>query len=258
VKGFPKDLSLDALMQWSQQFGSVLDIQMKRSKASHKFNGCAIITFSDKGMADRLVNQSVLKFKDMELNKETKLAQNQRKRQLLESKKGTDLLVNKMKNISVDTTAEEKKAILLLEGTVLQLKGMPRRLVAKEKKKKSNRIKEFFSGYGKVVYVSSDSSANCLIQFIDRSIAQKVLDLNKTLTDDKQVVHKLIFNGKEVTARLLSVDEEMAFWVRANKRTQKKTGLKQNGVKETKGQLGKRPNLLDSGQESKRLTPATA
>ena len=62
VKGCPSETTLDELFQWSQECGSVESIQMRRKPKKKVFKGCVFITYSSKSMADKIINESVLKF----------------------------------------------------------------------------------------------------------------------------------------------------------------------------------------------------
>ena len=68
LKGIPKETTSDELLEWAQQLGPILEI--RPLKTYSRFNGCALVTFAIIESAEKVVNQSVLKLKGIELSKE--------------------------------------------------------------------------------------------------------------------------------------------------------------------------------------------
>ena len=251
LKGIPKDTTLDELMEWSRQLGPILEV--RRVKAGKEFNGCAFVTFADKVSAEKVVNQSILKFKDVELSKEIKLK--------AKTDKKENSLVKGMEGISMDTTEETvDKSVIELEAAVLLLKDMPRKVVRNEKKNKTNRIKDFFSKYGKAVYVGTDASANCLIQFGEPLGAQKAFNAIKMSNGSvgREEVLKFEFEGHPITAQLLTGEEELNHWIKAKKRIEKKKRRQKRPNNKTKHHRKRSNSSQTLGLEPKRLAPAMA
>lgn len=108
------------------------------------------------------------------------------------------------------------------QSAIVALKGLPQTMVAKEKLKKSDKIRQHMSPFGKIGRICSDGSANCLIQFEDRSAFQKLMASTKNYKDDQgdgsEQIGKLVVEGHEVTIRLLTELEENDYWNRVKKK----------------------------------------
>ncbi|KAK2190495.1 hypothetical protein NP493_78g03018, partial [Ridgeia piscesae] len=71
VKGFPLDVSLDALMEFFEKFGKVDQIQMRKDM-KRNFKGSIFIVFNSKEDGEKFLNTEPVEYSGTELKKETR------------------------------------------------------------------------------------------------------------------------------------------------------------------------------------------
>ena len=73
LKGFPKDVTLDEIMQFCSQYGQVESVKMRRNlKKNGEFKGCIMVVYHSEEDANKVLDTIDLKFKEIELLKENK------------------------------------------------------------------------------------------------------------------------------------------------------------------------------------------
>ena len=143
-------------------------------------------------------------------------------------------LTDQLNNASINSSSDSLRG----QSAIVALKGLPQTMVAKEKLKKSDKIRQHMTTYGKVGHICTDGSANCLVQFEDRSaVNQLMTSATKTSSSDGQQRNKLVVEGHEVFIRVLDGQEEKDYWIRVN-RKKEVSAKKKTEMKEKKGKDG--------------------
>jgi hypothetical protein len=226
LKGFPKDITLDEVMVWCKQYGTIDSVQMRRIPATNEFKGSIFVTYSQQSMADQLLNNGIVKYKDCNLLMENKVRYHERKVQFIKEKKRlrAQKRQRKEQQMVVDSKVQQKAKInetnaetvnpIEVESAVLKLNGLPRRLAY-------DKIKKYFSKYAKVVFVTKvNSKGDCFVRFGNKNDANNVLAVTK-IQSEVQNCDKVIIEGKTATAEVLTGEEEKKFWIQNNKRFEK-------------------------------------
>ncbi len=209
LKGFPKDITFDEVMLWCKQYGTIDSVQMRRIPATHEFKGCIFVTYSEKSMADQLLNNRIVKYKDFDLLAENKVRYHERKVQFIKEKKRlrAQKRQRKEQQMVVDSKVQQKAKInetnaetvnpIEVESAVLKLNGLPRRLAY-------DKIKKYFSKYAKVVFVTKvNSKGDCFVLFGNKNDANNVLAVTN-IQSDVQNCNKVVIEEKTATAEVLT------------------------------------------------------
>jgi hypothetical protein len=177
-------------------------------------------------MADQLLNNRIVKYKDFDLLAENKVRYHERKVQFIKEKKRLRAHKRQQKEqqMFVDSKVEQKAETnetnaqtinpIEVESAVLKLNGLPRRLAY-------HKIKKYLSKYAKVVFVTKvNSKGDCFVRFGNKNDANNVLAVTN-IQSDVQNCNKVVIEGKTATAEVLTGEEEKNFWIENNKRFEK-------------------------------------
>ncbi|CAI5437637.1 unnamed protein product [Caenorhabditis angaria] len=215
MKGFPQDSQLDQIMSWAQQFGELENVLMRRlGKEDRIFKGSAFVTYKTREEAE-VAQKSDAKFGEIELvkmmqddywalkNKETKES-----RAAAKAAKG---------NKSATENAEKEKARNVArfdKGLILAIDGLGEQATV-------DTIKTFFKQYGSVGYVAHENnSSTAEIRFNNDSEGGAQSGWDKAVAAGTD--GKVIFQEKELTARVLDGEEEEKYWTEFNARKNNK------------------------------------
>lgn len=73
LKGFPKDSTLDKIMEFCSQYGPVEAVQMRKNlKSNGEFKGCIFVTYAKVEDAEKILSSDGINYNDLELLKENK------------------------------------------------------------------------------------------------------------------------------------------------------------------------------------------
>ncbi|CAG2100650.1 unnamed protein product [Medioppia subpectinata] len=241
VTGFPPKTTADELIHWSKQFAGVLSVRPNRLKTSRLFDGTVSVIFTDKSMADKMRAQSGVAFNGHELAVETKLEHNFRQKALIpkHGNNGSKGTVGPTTNGHTDSEAKK--------GTnpiVVKLIGLKRSVSV-------DRIKKCLSLYGRVVYVGRHPTGYCLAHFADRSDGLRLLadSIGPTAEDAKGVTgHKVCIAKNEVTAQLLTEEEEKQFWSVMVEKTVRHNRLRKQANEHKKRKRSVSHTVVDSAK----------
>jgi hypothetical protein len=174
-------------------------------------------------MADQLLNNRIVKYKDCDLLTENKVRYHERKVQFIKEKKQlrAEKRQRKEQQMVVDSKVEQKAKTdetntetvnpIEVSSAVLKLNGLPRSMAY-------DKIKKYFSKYAKVVFVTKvNSKGDCFVRFGNKNDAKNVLAVTN-IESDVQNCDKVIIEGKTATAQVLTGEEEKKFWIENNKR----------------------------------------
>ncbi|CAB3410871.1 unnamed protein product [Caenorhabditis bovis] len=217
MKGFPQDTQLDAIMSWANKFGEVENILMRRVKPGDRtFKGSIFATYKTREEAE-VAQKSEEKFNDIELvkmmqddywtlkNKETKEA------------RAANKAAKAAKNASENAEKDKAKNVARFDkGLILSIDGLGDQATV-------DTIKTFFKAYGSVGYVAHENgSTTAEIRFNNDSEggAQSAWDKAVAAGQDG----KVIFQEKEITAKVLEGEEEEKYWTEFNTRKNNKAG----------------------------------
>ncbi|CAF0756609.1 unnamed protein product [Adineta ricciae] len=253
VKGFPKtaDVTIEKLLLFFEQFGSIESVQMKRQFKSKDFGGAAFVVFSNEEKAREFVDkckETPIKYEDgSEL--ECSLQDDHYKKKALEAasgKKSSDddkqARKEKRKEELEKKTNEhlEKLNNENLPGALIHLAGMAATATRE-------LIKEKFNPFTKTPWIDfNKGDAEAWVRLNEANTAKDVLQ--KVLAAAQG---KLVIADKEVTSRVVEGDEETQFWKEANaKRAAERTKKGDRFGGNKRGGFGKRNRR--GGQKRKR------
>ncbi|CAG2162432.1 unnamed protein product [Oppiella nova] len=203
AKGFPKEATVAELIQWAQRFDGFVSLQIGRHRSGRRFSGSLFMTFTDKCLADKMRNQLGVKYNDNELQMETKLEYNFRTKAFINVQK----LKSQPKTNGVSNGLSAKD-LIPDKSVVIKIMGLKRSV-------STDRLKKFFTPYGKVVYCGRHPDGHCLVQFANSLDTLNGLSAIMAPTNGG-IDPKMVINGQEVSAQVLSGDEEKQFWIVAN------------------------------------------
>ncbi|UJR33981.1 hypothetical protein I4U23_021397 [Adineta vaga] len=254
VKGFPKtaDVTMEKLLSFFEQFGSIESVQMKKQFKSKDFGGAAFVVFSTEEKAREFIEKSKetpIKYEDgSEL--EGSLQDDHYKKKALEAatgKKPSDddkqARKEKRKEDLDKKTSEhlEKLNNENLPGALIHLAGMAATATREF-------IKEKFNPFTKTPWIDfNKGDAEAWVRLNEANTAKDVLE--KVLAAGEG---KLVIADKEVISRVVEGDEETQFWKEANeKRAAERTKKGDRFGGNKRGGFGKRNNRR-GGQKRKR------
>lgn len=259
VKGFPKtaEVTIDKLLEFFEQFGSIESVQMKKQFKSKDFSGAAFVVFPTEDKAKEFVEKSKttpLKF-DENSPLECSLQDDHYKKKALEAASGVKTMEDhrRDKQTKKDKRKEdlEKKTNEHLEklnsenllGAVIHLVGMTADTTRE-------LIKEKFLPFSKLPWIDfNKGDAEAWVRLNEANTAKDVLE--KVLATGNG---KLTIQDKEITARVIEGDEEAKFWKEANeKRAVQRT---QKGEQRFAG--GKRGKRNRRGGQKRKRGPGAA
>ncbi|CAF0852962.1 unnamed protein product [Adineta steineri] len=251
VKGFPKtdDVTIDKLLVFFEQFGSIESVQMKKQFKSKDFNGAAFVVFPTEEKAREFIEKSKetpIKYEDGSVL-ECSLQDDHYKKKALESanggkassdnekyKKNNDKEVRKEKrkeDLEKQTNEHlEKLNNENLPGALIHIAGMPATGTRE-------LIKEKFNPFTKTPWIDfNKGDAEAWVRLNEANTAKDVLE--KVLAAGQG---KLAIGDKEVTSRIVEGEEETQFWKEANeKRAAERTKKHQRFGGNKRGGHGKR------------------
>ncbi|CAF0734195.1 unnamed protein product [Rotaria sordida] len=267
VKGFPKtaDITIDKLLSFFEQFGSIESVQMKKQFKSKDFNGAAFVVFSSDEKAREFVEKSKekpIKYEDGSIL-ECSLQDDFYKKKALELATGGKSIEDdgKEKQKYDKQARKEKRKDELekktnehleklnnenLSGAVIHLAGMTANVTRE-------LIKAKFNPFTKMPWIDfNKGDAEAWVRLNEANTAKDVLE--KVLAAGQG---KLMIDDKEVICRIVEGDEEVQFWKEANeKRAAQRTkkserfGGGKRGGRGGRGGHGKRNRR--GGQKRKR------
>jgi lupus La protein len=206
VKGFPEDITIDALLEFFSKYGKVENCLMRRTKGDNRvFKGSVFVTYPSREICKAIIESDSLKYGDVELTK------------LFESdyfaKKKSDFQERKLEQKSQKRTDQEKqgkfhepKELVYKTGMVIRICDIP------ESVKNHKPIKDLLQAHCEVDYVEfkgGDKEAYIRIKGEESGAAEKLLTALKESTDGK-----LLLDEHECRAELLTDEEEKKYWKR--------------------------------------------
>ncbi|CAD5209281.1 unnamed protein product [Bursaphelenchus xylophilus] len=224
VKGFPQDTTLDEIQTFVNPHGDIKNVLMRRLKKEKTFKGSVFVTFSDRESAEKFSkDEASTTFKDIAL---TKLMQDDywaKKSQETKQKRQAEKDLKKRKQ--AEQKAEEEKNALascFVKGAVLEVSGLGSEAF------KYDDLKVFFKKFGPVAFVAYEAG-NDKAQIRFDAKEEGVAEASWKKAEGEE--GKVVFNGKELTSRVLEGEEEEAYWteftkskVAKNDRSHKKFG----------------------------------
>jgi lupus La protein len=210
IKGFPPETTLDDVMEFLKPHGTVVNVVMRRVKASKAFKGSIFATFKTKEDAENFVkNEDTQKYKDIEL---TRMMQNDYwAKKIAETKelKAAEKALKQQKKFESRKKEENAhSATHFLKGQVMHVNGLPT-----EGDIDIKLLKDFFSKYAPVayaVYEPGSSEASLRFQSAEENAANKALE--KINEAAKETDGRTLFQGKEIECKVLEGEEEEKYW----------------------------------------------
>ncbi|XP_038206813.1 la protein homolog [Zerene cesonia] len=206
AKGFPKDSTLDDILQFFKQYDLVENVIMRRyqDKQSKKklFKGSVFATFKTKEQATKFLENKGLKYKDTELLllwQENYVQQKQEEYAALKEKK--------QKRGQQKEGNEEKDTFKLPTGTVLFFNEGNETLT---REKIKDALTELGAEVAYIDFKAGDTQGwvRMTKENAGKELAEKLTD-GKVKIDDAELVFKLL-EGDEETAYLEKTVEEMS------------------------------------------------
>ncbi|KHJ87344.1 la domain protein [Oesophagostomum dentatum] len=213
MKGFEQNTTLDEIMTFAKKFGQVENVLMRRTKPERIFKGSVFITYKTREEAEKAQKDDA-KFGEIELKKMMQDDYWAMKNQESKEKRQAEKMAKQAKNAAEHAEKLQAKACAkFVKGLILSIDGLPEDTSVQA-------IKEFFRKYGDVgfvVYESGQSKAEIRFSGAENG-AQEAWDKAVAGGTDG----KVLFQEKELTAKVLEGEDEEAYWTAFNASKQNK------------------------------------
>ncbi|VDM65730.1 unnamed protein product [Strongylus vulgaris] len=213
MKGFEQNTSLDDIMTFAKKFGQVENVLMRRTKPDRIFKGSVFITYKTREEAEKAQKDDA-KFGEIELKKMMQDDYWAMKNQESKEKRQAEKLAKSAKNAAEHAEKLQAKACAkFVKGLILSVDGLPEDSTVAA-------IKEFFKKFGDVgyvVYEAGQSKAEIRFSGAENGAQEAWTKAVASGTDGK-----VLFQEKELTAKVLQGEEEENYWTAFNASKQNK------------------------------------
>uniref|UniRef100_A0A0N5ALC3 Lupus La protein n=1 Tax=Syphacia muris TaxID=451379 RepID=A0A0N5ALC3_9BILA len=243
IKGFPLETKLEEIEDFVRGHGNIINILMRRERnGTRQFKGSVLITFKTPEEAEAFVKNDVTKFGENDL---VKMMQNDywsNKQNEIKQKKAAS---REAKAAQKKKEAEEQTKASFLpifsKGLILLVENLPKDNVS------VNKLKDFFRKYGNVAYcVWEQNSSQAQLRFVgEENSADKAWKAAVAGGQDG----KVIYEGNEVTAKVLEGEAEEAYWNDFSKQMEESMKKKKNNSRNKK-RRGRAPFRKDENDNN--------
>ncbi|CAJ0592413.1 unnamed protein product [Cylicocyclus nassatus] len=213
MKGFEQNTSLDDIMTFAKKFGQVENVLMRRTKPDRVFKGSVFITYKTREEAEKAQKDDA-KFGEIELKKMMQDDYWAMKNQESKEKRQAEKLAKLAKNAAEHAEKiQAKTCAKFVKGLILSVDGLPDDTTVAA-------IKEFFRKFGDVgyvVYEAGQSKAEIRFSGAENGAQEAWSKAAAAGTDGK-----VLFQEKEITAKVLEGEEEENYWTAFNASKQNK------------------------------------
>lgn len=206
VKGFPTDMTLDALITYFEAYGKILQVFMRRFPSTKQFKGSVFVTFDTNEDMKKFLELSELKYHEQALQRETQEDYIKRKGPELEKHKSAKLSKEQQKEELKKQKIEAEEAFLKEQkvlNAILHLKGL-------NSEGTREGIKELFDNFAKVRFVDyNKGNPEAYVRFAEENNAKEALEKALEASGDNK---EIVLKEAKLECRVLEGEEEAEYW----------------------------------------------